>query len=721
MADHEIGAILTLRDNMSGVLRGVRREQVGFRQDTMETQRVVREPMEMRVNVANAAKAIAGIGLAAGAAVLAAGGLAVAFGDDLQKSLNGVQAATGVADEAMGAVKSTMIEIYNDNFGENFEEIGAAMATVTQQTGLTGNALKKVTEDGLALKDTFGLEVVDSVKSANQMMKSFGMDAGTAYNLMAQGARGGLNASGDLLETLNEYSPTFAAQGFSSEEMFNMLGNASKAGIKDLDVAADAIKEFGIRSKDGSKTSAEGFEALGLNAASMTKAFAAGGDEAKGAFDKTTKALLAMDDPAKQNAAGTALMGTQWEDLGVKGVTALVNTQGAINASTDALKEINAVKYNTFGEAMEGIKRKLLTGILLPIDEKITPSLNAFAGWITTNMPKIQNEISYAFNAAGSAITSLKENLDIIVPAIAAVTAAFVAQAVISKVKLLMDAYKAATVATTTVQWLLNAAMAANPFGIAAVAIGLLVAGGVLLYQNWDTVKEKASDVWVTIKNAFKTGVNGAIDLINGLIGAINKIPGVNVPLIAHVQMSKTTAEQVDYAKKNYTDNWAVSGHNALGTDNWRGGPTWVGERGPELLNLPRGSQIIPNHKVLDQTQDIKQNVIPFESKKATDLIQNVRQLMLPARPDQPESLSQNIKQNVIPFDGYIAKLNKGDGVQTASENPYNGGGSAKNKGNKTISIAKLADQIIVREESDIDRMADALVRKIEHAAFNMA
>jgi len=37
--------------------------------------------------------------------------------------------------------------------------------------------------------------------------------------------------------------------------------------------------------------------------------------------------------------------------------------------------------------------------------------------------------------------------------------------------------------------------------------------------------------------------------------------------------------------------------HNALGTNNWRGGPTWVGERGPEIVNLPRGSQVIPNNK----------------------------------------------------------------------------------------------------------------------------
>ena len=37
---------------------------------------------------------------------------------------------------------------------------------------------------------------------------------------------------------------------------------------------------------------------------------------------------------------------------------------------------------------------------------------------------------------------------------------------------------------------------------------------------------------------------------------------------------------------------------NALGTDNWRGGLSWVGERGPELVNLPMGAQVIPNNKI---------------------------------------------------------------------------------------------------------------------------
>lgn len=39
-------------------------------------------------------------------------------------------------------------------------------------------------------------------------------------------------------------------------------------------------------------------------------------------------------------------------------------------------------------------------------------------------------------------------------------------------------------------------------------------------------------------------------------------------------------------------------GANAKGTDRWTGGPTWVGEQGPEVVNVPKGAQIIPNHAI---------------------------------------------------------------------------------------------------------------------------
>lgn len=56
---------------------------------------------------------------------------------------------------------------------------------------------------------------------------------------------------------------------------------------------------------------------------------------------------------------------------------------------------------------------------------------------------------------------------------------------------------------------------------------------------------------------------------------------------------------QVDWDKLNGMSNSADYGFgvNAAGTDNWRGGLTWVGESGPELVALPRGSQIYSNQE----------------------------------------------------------------------------------------------------------------------------
>ncbi len=41
----------------------------------------------------------------------------------------------------------------------------------------------------------------------------------------------------------------------------------------------------------------------------------------------------------------------------------------------------------------------------------------------------------------------------------------------------------------------------------------------------------------------------------------------------------------------------SLFGKNANGTDSWPGGLSWVGERGPELVNLPRGAQVFPNNR----------------------------------------------------------------------------------------------------------------------------
>jgi hypothetical protein len=47
------------------------------------------------------------------------------------------------------------------------------------------------------------------------------------------------------------------------------------------------------------------------------------------------------------------------------------------------------------------------------------------------------------------------------------------------------------------------------------------------------------------------------------------------------------------------------AGHNAGGTDNWPGGLSWVGENGPELLGLPRGSRVMTNSASVDYARNM--------------------------------------------------------------------------------------------------------------------
>lgn len=60
-----------------------------------------------------------------------------------------------------------------------------------------------------------------------------------------------------------------------------------------------------------------------------------------------------------------------------------------------------------------------------------------------------------------------------------------------------------------------------------------------------------------------------------------------------------------------------------------------------------------------------------------------------------------------VPYDGYVAELHEGERVLTRVEADKRSGGS--------VTIAKLADQIVVREEADIDKIARALVRNMQN------
>lgn len=212
----------------------------------------------------------------------------------------------------------------------------------------------------------------------------------------------------------------------------------------------------------------------------------------------------------------------------------------------------------------------------------------------------------------------------------------------------------AATGTATAAQTGLNAAMTANPIGAVILAIEALIAVGVLLYKNWDTIKAGAQSLWNKfktvsikigtafsgafdkVKNAAKTALEWVGDKLSWLNDKIESIPilgslykgakGVLGDAIEWVDnattgnrsgtsttgttqtktnskttttagpVKTTTSTTTTIPKPTPSSLLSLPGlGKATGTPYWRGGLTRVNERGGEIMNLPSGTQIIPH------------------------------------------------------------------------------------------------------------------------------
>ena len=125
----------------------------------------------------------------------------------------------------------------------------------------------------------------------------------------------------------------------------------------------------------GSGAAKEGFAALGLNADEMAAKFAAGGESAQQAFDQTVQALAGMSDPIAQNAAGAALFGSAWEEMGPGVVDQLAAIEEEAYASSDALNQMQELEFDDFGSLMEEMQRSVDL-LLVPLGETLIPILS---------------------------------------------------------------------------------------------------------------------------------------------------------------------------------------------------------------------------------------------------------------------------------------------------------------------------------------------------------
>lgn len=342
--------------------------------------------------------AIGGIAVATGKAVIDAGKYLAELGDEYNKAVNQMSASTGATGEELDALSESMKNIYAQNLGDDFNDVAEGLAATQKASDLAGDALEQATAAGFVLRDTFDYDISESARAASALMKNFDISAEEAYGLIATGAQNGADKNGDLLDTLNEYSGQFAALGLSADQFMGTLVEGADAGLFSIDKVADAVKEFNIRAKDGSDSSRDAFNSLGLNADQMFAAFAAGGDTAQAAFFDTVEALNGLDDPLKRNQIGVALFGSQFEDLEAGVLPVLGSIETAAYDGAAALQQINDVKYNDLGSAFEAVKRSAEVA-LLPMASMIANTLTSLAPILSETFEAISPVITDTLNA----------------------------------------------------------------------------------------------------------------------------------------------------------------------------------------------------------------------------------------------------------------------------------------------------------------------------------
>ena len=328
-------------------------------------------------------------------------------------------ASTGAAGKELENLRGAMERVYADNFGEDVADVADAVALVDRNlANLDQEGLTKATEGALALRDAFEYEVEESTRAAEAIRKNFGTSVGDAFSLIAAGAQNGLDYSGELIDTINEYSSQFSKLGFTADGMFNLLQSGADSTAWNLDKVGDAIKEFSIRAIDGSDTTVSAFEDLGYNAEKIMATFAAGGEGANTAFFEVLNTLMDVDDQVKRDALGVSLFGTMWEDLGVEAMQAMADASSAAYDTQGALEQINQVKYNDLDSALQGIRRQMEVD-LLPAADAVYQSLMDSMPEITAAMGEMSPVIAeIAEDFADWAGGAVSEGLPVLVDGI---------------------------------------------------------------------------------------------------------------------------------------------------------------------------------------------------------------------------------------------------------------------------------------------------------------
>lgn len=319
--------------------------------------------------------------------LIAAGTAVGKFAIDSENSLGVLQGQLGTTAEETERLQEVARNVYGNGYGDSIDDCIFDLALLRQNVKDSADWTDEMTQSTLeqiktitALFDTNA----DEITRTAQVMQSSGLtqNISESLDLITYGFQNGANYSGEMLDTLREYSPQFVKLGLDGNEAMQYLIQGAENGAFNLDKVGDALKELSIRVVDGSDTTVQGFEAMGLSADEMAQKFAAGGDSAQQAFQETLNGLASIEDPVQRNIAGVNLFGTMWEDLGETVILSLADVQGGLEDVEGATERAGERMNESFSTRAISLARQFMDSLLplgealLDIGEDILPEVS---------------------------------------------------------------------------------------------------------------------------------------------------------------------------------------------------------------------------------------------------------------------------------------------------------------------------------------------------------
>lgn len=373
----------------------------------------------------------------------------------------------------------------------------AALPGVVDLATASNVDLARATDIASDSLGAFGLTTKDTAKLTANLARVndvFAKTTTTANTNMEQ-----------LFEAVQKGAPQFTASGQSIETFSALIGVMANSGVKGGE-AGTVLRNVMLRLASPTKEAAKIMKDLGVNVK----------DKVTGNFRDVIdiladfeKGLKGMGDVQRSAALSTTFGARAVSGINLllqEGTDGLRTYRGELENSAGASKTMAEVIRQSIGNQLKGLNSALIELGFQFFDtfkNQIGPAISSLTEFIRgINIPAM----IASFNSLLDTLRPFRGIILGIAAAFVTYNAVFIAFALASKIKTFL-AFAAALRAVGVAQGLLNIIMAANPILLVAAAVGLLVAGLVLLYDNWDAVVK-----------AFKSGF-GIFDAVANFFG----------------------------------------------------------------------------------------------------------------------------------------------------------------------------------------------------------